>query len=77
MSSADADTVDVEAITSALRDYRDLLVSRSKPGRQLATIQAAAISARAQWSEREIDEIAGKAGYVDKVQKAAAGLGGI
>ena len=65
---ADVNTADVEAITSALHDYRNLLVSRSKAGRQLPAIEAAAISTRAEWSESMKSQ---EYGYVDKLQKAA------
>ena len=71
MSSADVDTVDVGAITDALQDFRSHLESRSKPGRQLATIQAAAKSARALWSDDEIDAIADEHGYATMVKVAA------
>ena len=71
MGSADVDTVDVGAITDALQDFRSHLESRSKPGRQLATIQAAAKSARALWSDDEIDAIADEHGYATMVKVAA------
>lgn len=68
MTSADVNTADVEAITSALHDYRNLLVSLSKAGRQLPAIEAAAISTRAEWSESMKSQ---EYGYVNKLQKAA------
>jgi len=71
MSSAEVDTVDVDSITSELQDFRRFLESRSKEGRQLATIQAAAIAARAEWSESEIESIAERDGYIVKLQEAA------
>ena len=68
VNNADVNTADVEAITSALHDYRNLLVSRSKAGRQLPAIEAAAMSTRAEWSESMKSQ---EYGYVDKMQKAA------